>query len=36
MLGGYPARLGNVIGSTQVPVCAWNNAPEVFFHQESW
>jgi hypothetical protein len=26
MWGNYPASLGNVGGSTQVPVRAWNNA----------
>jgi hypothetical protein len=33
----YPTRLRKVGGSTQVPVCVWNNvqggAPEVLHHQ---
>ena len=27
MWGSYPASLWNVDGSTQVPACAWNDAP---------
>jgi hypothetical protein len=26
MWESYPARLWNVVGSTHVPACAWNNA----------